>query len=72
MATIFNKQTMKKEFKFEEGKDYYLEKGMIVLTESYLAKRGKCCGSGCLFCPYQPQHTKGSTDLRKKSDTDQM
>lgn len=29
-----------------------------------LAKNGKCCGSGCMKCPYLPQHTKGSTKLR--------
>jgi len=29
-----------KEFSFEEGKDYYLEKGKIVYTEEYLKKRG--------------------------------
>lgn len=61
----------KKEFKFEEGKDYYLEKGRVVLTEFYLIKRGECCSSGCRHCPYWPQHTKGSTDLIGKKDTDQ-
>ena len=55
-----------KEFKFEQGRDYYLEKGQIIMTESYLARRGKCCGSGCLFCPYDPHHTKGSTELKKQ------
>lgn len=33
-----------KDFKFVEGEDYYLEKGNIVLTPSYLKKRGKSCG----------------------------
>jgi len=56
-----------REIKFEEGLDYYLEKGQIILTEHYLKKRGKCCGSGCLFCPYEPFHHKGSTKLRDKS-----
>lgn len=55
-----------KEFKFKEGVDYYLDKNQIILTESYLVRRGKCCGSGCLFCPYEPFHTKGSTKLRDK------
>ena len=36
-----------------EGEDYYLdEKGLMVLTEAYLQKRGKCCGNGCLHCPF--------------------
>src|SRR5215213_3516731 len=30
----------------EEGKDYYLEGGAWVFTESYLKRRGYCCGSG--------------------------
>lgn len=55
-----------KEFKFIQGEDYYLEKGQIILTEQYLKKRGKCCGSGCLFCPYEPFHCKGSTKLRDR------
>ncbi len=36
----------------EEGKDYYLENGAWVFTESYLRRRGFCCGSGCRHCPY--------------------
>ncbi len=36
-----------------EGEDYYLDdQGLMVLTEAYLRKRGKCCGNGCLHCPY--------------------
>jgi hypothetical protein len=32
--------------------DYYLEGGLLVLTEQYHRKRGSCCGSGCRHCPY--------------------
>ena len=33
--------------------DFYKDKfGNIVMTESYHLKRGRCCGSGCLHCPY--------------------
>jgi hypothetical protein len=32
--------------------DYYLEGGLLVLTEQYHRKRGTCCGSGCRHCPY--------------------
>jgi iron complex transport system substrate-binding protein len=35
-----------------ENKDYYLENGAWVFTESYLRRRGYCCGSGCRHCPY--------------------
>ena len=53
---------------FIEGRDYYLEKGQIIMTEEYLAKRGTCCGSGkgCRHCPFDPIHTKGTTTLKEK------
>jgi 23S rRNA (cytidine1920-2'-O)/16S rRNA (cytidine1409-2'-O)-methyltransferase len=35
-----------------EGTDYYLEDGLMVLTESFLLRRGYCCESGCRHCPY--------------------
>src|ERR1051326_4363923 len=35
-----------------EEKDYYMERGTFVFTESYLRRRGYCCGSGCRHCPY--------------------
>jgi hypothetical protein len=55
------------EFIFEEGKDYYLEKGKIVYTEEYLKRRGTCCGSGngCRHCPFEPMYTKGSKIIRE-------
>ena len=36
-----------------EGRDYYLENGLMVLTAYYLKTRGYCCGNGCRHCPYQ-------------------
>ena len=35
-----------------EERDYYFENGFMVLTASYLQRRGYCCGSGCRHCPY--------------------
>ncbi|MFA6239046.1 MAG: DUF5522 domain-containing protein [Bacteriovorax sp.] len=33
--------------------DYYInDDGNLVFTEQYLLKRGYCCQSGCLHCPY--------------------
>jgi hypothetical protein len=26
--------------------------GLFVLTASFLARRGTCCGNGCRHCPY--------------------
>jgi len=36
------------------GKVGYLDPktGLLVLTASYLAERGHCCGAGCRHCPY--------------------
>ena len=48
--------------------DYYYDNdGRMVMTESYHKKRGSCCGNGCLHCPYNPLHERGSKELRKSS-----
>lgn len=39
--------------KEEEDKGFYLnEEGLVTFTESFLLKRGYCCGNGCKHCPY--------------------
>jgi hypothetical protein len=48
--------------KLEEGVDYYWESGKMVFTEIYHLKRGKCCGSGCRHCAYNPPYIKGNTE----------
>ena len=35
-----------------EPDDFYLENGLMVLTEQYHLKRGWCCGNACRHCPY--------------------
>jgi hypothetical protein len=36
-----------------EGEDFYFDDdGLMILTATYLRKRGHCCESGCLNCPY--------------------
>lgn len=36
-----------------EGIDYYFnERRLLVWTEAYLEKKGRCCYSGCFHCPY--------------------
>jgi len=47
-----------------EGKDFYLENGYRVMTESFLINRGYCCSNGCRHCPYWPKAQKGNTVLR--------
>lgn len=40
------------ELPLEEGRDFYMERGYVVFTASYLRRRGYCCESGCRHCPY--------------------
>ncbi len=51
---------MSKEQKDPEGftnEDYcILPDGRLVMTASYLLRRGYCCGNGCLNCPYEYQN----------------
>lgn len=56
-----------------EGNDYYVEKGLVVLTERYHLARGYCCGSGCRHCPYlyeKVPEPKRTELLLKKAATD--
>ena len=39
--------------KEEEDKGYYInEEDLVTFTESFLLKRGYCCGNGCKHCPF--------------------
>ena len=43
--------------------DFYLnEEGFMVFTKEYHLKRGFCCKSGCLHCPwgYKKEKVRGS------------
>ncbi len=51
--------------------DFYWNDGKMVMTEEYHKRRGKCCGSGCLNCPYEPRHERGNTNLQEKSLSNQ-
>lgn len=42
----------------EEEIDYYLENGLMVMTEKFHQDRGYCCGSGCRHCPYKTKHQR--------------
>jgi hypothetical protein len=38
----------------KQGEDFYInDAGLFVFTRDYHLKRGECCGSGCLHCPYE-------------------
>ena len=44
---------MENESNFIEGEDFEITAdGRVVMTAKYLSKRGRCCTSGCLNCPY--------------------
>ena len=52
--------------KLTEGIHYIVnENGRVVFTALYLIQQKRCCGNGCKHCPYIPEHTKGSIDLKK-------
>lgn len=35
--------------------DFYMENGLMVLTEAFHLKRGYCCQNGCRHCPYSKE-----------------
>src|SRR5687768_18385892 len=42
-------------------RDYYInEKGLWVFTADYLKRRGYCCESGCMHCPYGFRKKEGN------------
>lgn len=36
----------------KENIHYYMEDGLMVLTEAYHLARGSCCGNACRHCPF--------------------
>lgn len=52
------------EMRVKSSNDYYLnENGKVVFTEEYHLRRGRCCGSGCLHCPFEPKHIRGNENV---------
>tara|TARA_Y100000994_G_scaffold94364_1_gene77999 strand:+ start:774 stop:926 length:153 start_codon:yes stop_codon:yes gene_type:complete len=37
-----------------------------MLSRLFLLKNKKCCGEGCLMCPYVPKHNKDSILIDEK------
>tara|TARA_Y100000768_G_scaffold89832_1_gene64653 strand:+ start:42 stop:203 length:162 start_codon:yes stop_codon:yes gene_type:complete len=37
-----------------------------MLSRLFLLNNGKCCGNGCLMCPYEPKHCKDSKIVRNE------
>jgi 2-iminoacetate synthase ThiH len=47
-----------------ESVHYYLENGKVVFLPFYHIERGKCCGNKCRHCPFNPEWTKDTTELK--------
>jgi hypothetical protein len=54
---------------FIEEQDFYWEGGFLVFTRQFHLRRGRCCGSGCRHCPYEPRWTKGTTTVAIETTT---
>ncbi len=53
----------------KESEDYYIdERGYRVMTESFLKKRGWCCGCGCRHCPYDYENLPSPWKEIKKAE----
>lgn len=51
-----------------DPEDYYLSpEGYIIFTEAYHLKRGYCCNSNCLHCPWKQ---KKNEDASKPAASD--
>ncbi len=37
-----------------------------MLSRLMLLKNSRCCGEGCLMCPYEPKHVKNSKTIKKE------
>lgn len=46
----------------QEGLHYYLEDGLMVLTEYYHRARGRCCGNACRHCPFDHVNVRNQYD----------
>ena len=47
----------------EDKPDYYFnEEGLLVFTREYHLKRGYCCKSGCLHCPWNFKKASSKMD----------
>ena len=43
------------DLELQEGRDYYLQHGLLVFTAAFLLTRSYCCESGCRHCPYRAE-----------------
>lgn len=48
----------------------YLSIDDEILSREFLLKQGKCCGSGCKMCPYEPKHLQNSQKIKISHPTE--
>ena len=49
--------------------DYYIDENkQVVLTESFLIKRGRCCKKSCKHCPYGFQKETANAVNKQSGD----
>jgi hypothetical protein len=60
MSTEAEKEEENQGETFVEGRDFYFEDGMMVLTARFLKNRGYCFKNGCRHCPYPSVETDQS------------
>jgi hypothetical protein len=58
---------MKEDWIYQQYVKELVQKKYEPLSVDILIQRGKCCGSRCKNCPYEPKHIKGSTNVTNKS-----
>lgn len=58
----------KKQELVEDVHYYFNEEGLMVFTKQYHLKRGYCCKSGCLNCPYGFQKQTITIKEEKKKE----
>lgn len=50
--------------------DYYLSpEGYIIFTEAYHLKRGYCCNSNCLHCPWKQKKAEDPSQAANPSQS---
>lgn len=59
--------------KFDKEDYYMTPEGYLVFTEKYHLKRGYCCQSGCMHCPWKEKKEnlrflKNQSEINPKQD----
>jgi len=55
-----NKETLER---LDDDDWNILKQKIFQLSAETLLKLGKCGGSKCMYCPYEPKHTQGNENI---------